>query len=113
MYICKFCGATREELPTCEGGDIGEIGVDDCSCGGYFVEAETCKWCENHFDPDDLTDGYCKDCIKDIKEKYGAVENIIAYAKSKNLMEYIKDILWDFVEDEIQDYVEWVEKEIL
>lgn len=50
-YICNRCGDIVEEIPTyTESAEIwGSIHTweeqENCSCGGAYVEPDTCKWC--------------------------------------------------------------------
>ncbi len=75
MYICDNCGTLcdDDELPTYT-DDFGyETGVgfrscpqtfiDDCSCGGTFVEAKRCAICDEWCNPDDLYGGVCESCL--------------------------------------------------
>lgn len=72
MYICNRCGDTTDEIESytemhgAEGtSNYGAITYDKpCSCGGDFVEARRCQICEEYFDPDDLYDGICEECLK-------------------------------------------------
>ena len=34
-------------------------------CGGAYVEAEKCRFCFGEFLEDDLTNGYCDDCLRE------------------------------------------------
>ncbi len=72
MYICNRCGETTDEVETytemhgAEGtSNYGAITFDEeCHCGGNFVEAKQCNLCGELFDPDDMYDGICEDCLK-------------------------------------------------
>ena len=72
MFICNRCGETIDEIGTeiemhgAEGtSNFGAIEFDKpCHCGGYFVEAKRCHICGEYFDPDNMYDGICEDCLK-------------------------------------------------
>lgn len=77
MYICDKCGKLCEDddLPTYEedfGYDTGvgwrsakQTFVDNCSCGGEFVEAKECAICGEWFTDDEIINGYCKECLEE------------------------------------------------
>lgn len=76
MYICDNCGCTcdDDDLPIYEEDYGFETGigfksmkqtfVDNCSCGGNFVEAQECEMCGEYFAEDDLEGGVCKECLE-------------------------------------------------
>lgn len=76
MYICNRCGELCEddELPTYTedfGYDTGvgwyscpQTFVDNCSCGGEFVEATKCRVCDEYFCDDDCY-GVCEHCLNE------------------------------------------------
>lgn len=72
MYVCNRCGATTDEIESytewhgAEGtSNYGEITFDKpCRCGGNFVEAKECNLCGEWFDPDNMYDGICEECLK-------------------------------------------------
>ena len=72
MYICNRCGETTDEVETytemhgAEGtSNYGAITFDkECHCGGNFVEAKQCNLCGEWFDPDNMYDGICVECLK-------------------------------------------------
>lgn len=73
MYICGDCGKLFEE-PKEWSQNHGEPHLTErwCGCpdcGGGYEEAVYCPECEEHFDADDTTHGYCKKCFKKVIEE--------------------------------------------
>lgn len=76
MYICDRCGDLCEEddLPTYTedfGYDTGvgwrsclQTFVDNCSCGGEYVEATKCCICDEYFYDEDGY-GACENCLSE------------------------------------------------
>lgn len=77
MFICDRCGnlCDDDDLPTYTedfGYDTGvgfrscpQTFIDNCSCGGDYVEAEQCCCCNEYFNPDDLENGCCSGCLEE------------------------------------------------
>lgn len=108
MYICESCGKTFNEMPTCCGGEVDEIVTDTCSCGGNISYAEKCECCGEYHSESDSTDGICDMCFK----KCACIENVIAYAKDKNLMEELNEHIREFVLCD-DDFTKWLKEKVL
>lgn len=65
MYICNDCGATFEynEIHWVTEGYGERFAYCPCCNYGDFEEAKYCKVCGEPFCEDDLTEGYCLDCL--------------------------------------------------
>ena len=76
MLICDWCGKLLEEDDLLVYEDTDYVGgmcvrrefiAESCTCGGEFVEAKKCKFCDEY-----IADGeICKNCENELKEKYG------------------------------------------
>lgn len=94
MLKCNYCGKVvdEDELGVCSEGVFNNYGEymgskyyqAECSCGGEFVEADECELCGEWFLDDELTNGFCDDCLEsemtfENAEKFGAEENCLNY----------------------------------
>lgn len=89
MFICGDCGKLFEE-PKEWSQNHGEPHLTErwsgCpDCGGGFEEAYHCKQCYNEFMKDDLTEGYCEECLKEIFDNI-TYETALKYLIEKDLM---------------------------
>lgn len=110
MWICERCGEITEQLPThqeseeCWGRTVYFEEVDNCFCGGSFVEAIKCVHCgewisENHSNKKELVkkfevipeewikenleqseqwaseEEFCEECLKEIIKQYEVDKN--------------------------------------
>lgn len=115
MYICCDCKKTFEEpkkgrcyLAECWGRNVYDDYEECPFCGGAFEEAVECLNCGEHFLKEDLTDGYCDNCI----DRYASDFNI-CYTMAKITDEYedvkingaISNILGDDVNEILADYI--------
>lgn len=74
-YVCNRCGDLVDEIPTyTESAEIwGHMEyweeAENCSCGGAYVEADTCKWCGEYCCLE-LVDGKLISEFEDIPEEW-------------------------------------------
>ncbi len=74
MLKCNYCGSIieddelrihREYMGECHGTPAYDTFQDNCSCGGDYEEARQCNGCGEWFLDDELTNGYCQDCLEE------------------------------------------------
>ena len=87
MYICLECGEIFESPKRIIDEEYYGCYQYDyvCPyCGGDYVEVVECLGCGKNFGEEDLTEGFCKKCEKEIQDKVGyekydiVVANILA-----------------------------------
>lgn len=76
MFKCYNCGHIfddGEQSTWIERHGL-EWGGESCSgcplCDGQYGEAISCKRCGGAFLPDELVEGFCNDCIEELKDEY-------------------------------------------
>lgn len=76
MFICNECGKLTEELGTIqepipygERTEYKEYTDWDCSCGGEFEKANTCKQCGEFFG-NSFEGDFCPECAKETVEMF-------------------------------------------
>lgn len=75
-YICVDCGCVfdEDEMGTYTehhpyGMGYAEEVFGCCPmCKGDFTEAERCDECGEYFAKEDLEDGFCEECLKELEE---------------------------------------------
>lgn len=84
MYLCTDCGRTfAEEKHYAESHGFDRPPYeewDGCPyCGGNYVEAKDCENCGKTVNADDLYDGYCEDCLRELCTYDSALDYLQAY----------------------------------
>lgn len=111
MYVCNRCGELCEEddLPTYTedfGYDTGvgwrscpQTFVDNCSCGGEFVEADKCCVCDEYFYDED-NNGACDFCLNE----NATYENALLIGdENKDTIELNGYLLHSFTKEQIEE----------
>lgn len=128
MFVCNHCGELRENLETIKqncghtslGASIDEtLTIDECKCGGKFVEATECKVCGEWFDNSEMNN-VCEVCFDEYEtvgealeigaENTESIEGINGFVASVLSAEQINKILTKWVEENFTDHSEDVVK---
>jgi hypothetical protein len=116
MMICNKCGelCDDDDLPTYTedfGFDTGvgwkscpQTFVDNCSCGGDFVEATKCVICGEYFNGEEQYGKVCSECLKD--ESIDADNAFAIGDKNKEKIEVNGFLASIFDENQINDILE-------
>lgn len=76
-YICRVCRGRMDALLSGRifHSELGfpwmeEVGMECPRCGGEVAEAFLCHLCGESFPEEELTDGLCPGCHKDLNEEW-------------------------------------------
>lgn len=135
MLKCNNCGKVIED------DDLGyhtephgEILPNECFCGGNYEIAYPCKCCGDYFIEEELTNGYCNECLEsemtfENAEKFGEEKGEInlfyqCLLNNNEINEIIKSFFKEykisqdnkiakiFCRDNLYEFTKWLEKEI-
>lgn len=134
-YICECCQSVfdEEELELKMEQETGWKYVECPVCGedNTMVEAVRCSKCGDWINKDEAVDSLCEDCARELvssaDEEYlrdyiaercfdDFVDMLISrFTEStiiKALMSNFEDEARDFIEDELEDFVKWYNKNV-
>ena len=96
MFVCNKCGRTidDEEL-SFHLESHGEMRVDDCICGGEFVEAKECLVCGKSIEKNGYFD-VCEDCL----DEHKTFENAVKIGKENAEQTYINGFFFEMLTSE-------------
>lgn len=92
FYKCYECGHIFEEGEQNYSGDgWNEPKIEVCPvCGDTFGEAQICSRCGGQFLKDELTEGFCENCVNEAIEEYGFNHITELYLMASNEKEEVE-----------------------